>query len=92
MDDEGFVLVFAKDSTEECIAGLTLIIEHPTLAQTRIHQQTQSEREVSFTGKITNVLRVAVFFQYEIVFGEVAFDFAMFVAHGYRHIHHFYFD
>ncbi len=92
MDDERLVFVLTKDPAQKCIACLPLIIEYPTLAQAGIHQQTERERKVGFSGEITDWLRVAVFFQQEIIFRKVALDLAVLVANRDRHIHHFHFD
>ncbi len=43
-------------------------------------------------AKITNLLRAAIFFQGEIIFGQVADDFSVFGPHRGEHVNHFDFD
>ena len=89
MDDECLVLVFAHQVFQKGVAGDTLLLQHAPLAHAGVHQQAEREREIGFFGEVADRLRTAVFFQLEVVLGQVVYDLAVFVAHRGQHIDHF---
>ena len=87
VNHERLVLVFAKHVIEESVAGVALLVEDAALAHAGIHQQAQGERKIGVRREIGNCLRMAVLLQREIIFGEVANQSAMFIAHRGEHRH-----
>ena len=51
MDDEGFVLVFAKDVVEEGAAGGEFLVEDAALAEAGVNKEAESEPKVGFPAK-----------------------------------------
>jgi hypothetical protein len=86
MDEEGFVLVFAQDAIEKRAAGGAFLIEDAALAEARVHEEAEGEREAGFLGEVGNGLRLSVLLESEVVFGEIADDVAVFVADSSKEI------
>src|SRR5215472_10941371 len=51
MDEEGFVLFGAKNVVEEGVAGIFLLIENAALAEARIDEKAERERQIAFAGE-----------------------------------------
>jgi hypothetical protein len=59
--------------------------QHPLLAAAGIDQDAQGQRQVGLGGEVLDGLRQAVFIQAKIVFREILYNFALFVAHIREH-------
>src|ERR1700722_18104329 len=82
MDQERLILVFAEHLVEKLVAGVTLLLDHAAHAAAGVDDQTQRKGKIGFLREISNGLGMAVFFDAEIVLGEVADDDALLVADG----------
>jgi hypothetical protein len=88
VNHESLVLIFAQQVIEESVAGVALLVQDAALAHAGIHQQPQSKRKVGIRREVTDCLRMAVLLQRKIIFGQVADQRAMFIAHRGKHGHH----
>jgi len=86
VDQERFVFVFTEDVLEEVVAGVALLIDQAALAAAGIHQQPQDQGSVGLLGEILDRLHAAVFFEREIVLGEIVNDLAVLVADTHQHV------
>ena len=82
MDDEGFVLVLAKDVVEEGAAAGEFLVEDAALAEAGVNKEADSEQEVGFPGEIADGLGFAVLFKKEVVLGEIVDEGVVFIADG----------
>jgi hypothetical protein len=82
MDEESLIFIFAQDAIEERVAGGAFLIEDAALAEAGINEEAEGEREVGLLGEVGDGLGLAVLFESEVVFGEIADEVAVFVADG----------
>jgi len=82
MDDEGFVLVFAKDVVEERAAGREFLVEDAALAEAGVNKEAESEPKVGFPREIGDGLGFGVLFKEEVVLGEIVDESVVFIADG----------
>ena len=92
VNDEGLVLVFAQHVIEKGVAGAALLVQNAPLAHARVHEQAERQGKIGFLREITDRLRMPVLFQDEIIFGQVADEASMFIAHRRQHAYHLHFD
>jgi len=74
------------------VASGALVAQNAALAPAGVDEQAQGQRQIIFLQIILDGLCMAIFFQDEIVFGEIANDIAMLVPPGGEHIDDFHFD
>jgi hypothetical protein len=67
---------------KEPVAGASFLDEDVSLAEARVHEETEAKGHVTFADKIIDDLRAAFFVQGEIVFGEIGDDLAVFISDG----------
>jgi hypothetical protein len=82
MYEESLIFVFAQDAIEERVAGGALLIEDAALAEAGVDEKAEGEREIGLLGEVRNGLGLAVLFEGEVVFGEIAHEVAVLVADG----------
>src|ERR1039457_4931907 len=80
-DEESFVLLL-QDLGEELGGGAALDLDQVALAARNVDQEADGEGEIGFAREILDGLRLAVFEDGEILFGEVGDECALFVADG----------
>ena len=80
VNDERAILVRAEHLAEEAIAGGALFGQEAALADAGIDQEAERQGQAGFLGEIADGLRAAVFFEGEIVLGEVGDHVALSVA------------
>ena len=62
VDQEDPVLAFAHHVIEKALARTALLSQHAPLAEARIHEQAQRQREIGLARTISDGLRPPVFF------------------------------
>jgi hypothetical protein len=90
--DECLVLVSAQHLIEKRAAGAALAVDHGGLASTRIHQETDRQREVRFARKILDGLRNSILFDMKIFPVQVCDDGAIPVVHRREQCHNLHFS
>ena len=88
MNHECPVLLFTQDLIQEGITGTAFLSENPPLAQACVYKQPYCQGKVAFPREISNRLRMAVFFQIEIVFGQVIDNLPLLVPDRREHVDH----
>ena len=78
VDDVGFVFV-GENLAEECAADFLLHVEHSELAAGGINEDAEGQRQIRFGGEVFDGLRLAVFEDLEVIFGEVGNERAVLV-------------
>jgi hypothetical protein len=89
MDDECLVFGSSQHLIQETLAGRSFLIQNIPLAHAGVDKQAEREGKVGFLRKIANRLRVTIFLEEEIVFGQIADDLAMLVSDSDRQSDHF---
>jgi len=74
---------------QETLAGCSLLIQNIPLTHAGIDKQAEREGKIGFLRKIANRLRVTIFREEEIVFGQIANDLAMLVPDNDGQSDHF---
>src|SRR5580700_6872867 len=86
-DDEGFVVV-AQNLFQKCAADFFLHVEDALLAAAGINEDSERERQIRFRSEVLDGLRLAVFGDCEIVFGQVGNKHALLVFYVEEELHH----
>ncbi len=79
MNDECLVFGGSQHLIQETIAGRFLLIQNTPLTHAGADKQAKRKGKVGFLRKIPNRLRMTIFLENEIVFGQIADDLAMLV-------------
>ena len=72
---------------QEAITGRPFLLQHSSLAQTRVHQQPQAQRHIIFARKIVNGLRFSIFIHRKILFLQIRNNLSMLIPHRGRNAH-----
>ena len=89
MNHEGRVFGFGSVTehlVQKAVAGAALLVKNTPLTQTGVHEQAEGEWKIAFLGEILYGLRLAFVFKHKIVFGQVADDRPILVAHRGKHV------
>src|SRR5262249_11906035 len=61
-------------------ARIPFLANEPPLAPARIDEQPQRQRQIAFLREVPDRLRTPILIQQKLIFGQIAYDFALFVA------------
>ena len=89
MNDERLVFGSSQHLIQETLAGCSLLIQNIPLTHAGVDKQAEREGKVGFLRKIANRLRVTIFLEQEVVFGQIANDLAMLIPDSDRQGDHF---
>jgi len=67
---------------EKRIAGALFLVENAPLAQARVHEQAEGERQIALAREKLDALRASIFLEREIGLIQIGDDFAVLVADG----------
>src|ERR1700691_319298 len=88
VNHKSLVLIFTQYVIEKSVARGALLVQHTPLAHARVHQQPQRERKIGVLREIGNRLRMAVLFQYELIFAQFVNQMSVFIPNRRDHTHH----
>lgn len=92
MDHEGLIFIFTHHLVKKSVTCAAFLVEDAHLTQTGVHQQAQSQRQTGVVCEIANSLRSSVFFEDEIIFGQIVNDLSVLVTNSRHHIDHLHMD
>src|SRR6202042_2827753 len=81
VDHKRTVLVFAQNVFEKAVAGGALLAQHAPLAQARIHQEAERQRQIGLPRKVGDGLRVPILLEGKVLFGKIGDDVPVLIAH-----------
>ena len=81
MDYEGEVLFGPEHLVEEPRTGVAFFPDQPALAAAGVDEKTERQGEIALLREIADGLRAAVLVEQELLFREVADNFALLIAH-----------
>ena len=87
VDYERFVLV-GENLAQECSADFLFHVEDSELAAGGINENAKGERQIRFGGEVLDGLRLAVFEDLEIIFGQIGNQHAVLVFDVEEYSHH----
>jgi hypothetical protein len=89
VDHERDILLRPQDLIEKAGARIPFLADEAPLAPAGIHEQSQRQWQIALLREVPDRLGTPVLVQQKLLFGQIAHDFALLIAHVREDVHHF---